>query len=114
MKIFQEGTNILKPLSTHTAYKPKLLLVQFYAKKNFLSSTPLNHISVVYRIFCKNCICAYLGKIGYTGLLSIQDHKRYYKSNVLKSKLACHALDTNHVPDFECTDILMSGITNLR
>ena len=44
------------------------------------------------------------------GLLRIQDHKWNYKNGELKSKLVCHVLDTNHVPDFETIDVLSFDI----
>ena len=51
-----------------------------------------------------------IGETGRTGLLRIQDHKQNYKNGELKSKLVCHALDTDHTPEFENIDVLASGI----
>ena len=49
-----------------------------------------------------------------TGLLRIKVLKRNYENGELKSELVCHAFDTDHSPDFENIDLLMSYIANLR
>ena len=48
----------------------------------------------------------YIGEAGRTGTIRIKEHKRAFKSGDLKSKLICHALETDHEHDFEMVKVL--------
>ena len=52
----------------------------------------------------------YIGETSRTGTIRIKEHKRAVNSGDVKCKLVCHALETNHAPNFDKVKILASGI----
>ena len=53
----------------------------------------------------------YISETGRIGTNRIKEHKRAFKTSDLRSKLVYHALETNHVSNFEMVKVLASGVS---
>ena len=53
----------------------------------------------------------YIDETDRTGTVRIKEHRRAFNAGDLRSKLVNHALETDHVPDFEMVKVLASGVS---
>ena len=57
-----------------------------------------------------NCDSVYIEETGWTGTIRIKEHKWALKTGDWRSKLVHHELETDHLPNFEMTNVLASGV----
>ena len=108
--ISESIVNFLKSVNVFTAFKPQSRMKKFFS--NFKSRVSLlDRIGLFCSIPCKNCDSVCVVEIGRIGIIKIKEYKRPLKAGSLWSKLVYHALETDHVPNFELAKVLASGVS---
>ena len=65
---------------------------------------------MVHCIPFRDCDSICIGETSRIGTIRIKKHKRAFNSGDIKSKLVFHALETDHVPNFDKVKVLASGV----
>ena len=68
-----------------------------------------NNLSVVYKIPCNSCVCAYIGETGRGLEKRIAEHKSDLRAHRTSNSLVVHIDEHGHMPDWRGVEVLYKG-----